>query len=62
MNHSAKLMWGCLAIVALAVVLAVALTTPYYLLVALPCVLMIGAMLWMMRGGMGDGSGRRGRQ
>jgi len=50
MNHSAKLMWGCVAIVALAVVLAVALTTSYYLLFALPCVLMIGAMLWMMRG------------
>jgi len=60
MNHSGKLMWGCVAIVAVAVILAVALTTPYYLLFALPCVLMIGAMLWMMGGAMGGGSRRDG--
>lgn len=60
MSQSGKVMWGCVAVVAVAVVLAVALATPYYLLFVVPCALMLGAMLWMMRGGMGGGPGGRG--
>jgi hypothetical protein len=54
-------MWGCVAIVLLAVLLAVAFTTPVYLLFVLPCLVMLGAMLWMMRGTGGGprGGGRR---
>jgi hypothetical protein len=55
-NHSMKLMWGCVAIVALVVILAVAGSNAGYLLFALPCMLMMGAMMWMMMGGMGGGS------
>lgn len=58
MNHSRKLMWGCVTIAGVATVLAVALTTPYYLLFVLPCVLMVGVMLVLM----GGGSRRRGRE
>lgn len=60
MNHSGRLMWGCMAIVIVAVLLAVAFTTPVYLLFVLPCLVMLGAMLWMMRGtggGPRDGGG-----
>jgi hypothetical protein len=58
MNYSGKLMWACVAVVALALVLAVAFTTPYSLLFVVPCIIMLGAMVWMM-GGMGGGSTRR---
>ena len=51
-----KLMWGCVALVALVVILAVAGSDAGYLLFALPCMLMMGAMVWMMMGGMGGGS------
>lgn len=50
MNH--RFMWVCAAIVALAVILAVALASPSYLLFLVPCALMMGAMVWMMMGGM----------
>ena len=55
MKHSMKMMWGCAAIIALVVVLAVAGANVGYLLFALPCLLMMGAMVWMM-GRMGGGS------
>ncbi len=55
MSHPGKLMWACVAIVVLAVVLALAYATPVFLLFVLPCAVMIGAMLWMMRGGTGGG-------
>lgn len=56
MNHSGKLMWGCVAIVVVAIVVALAYSTPVFLLFVLPCAVMIGAMVWMMRGGTGGGS------
>ena len=60
-NHSMKLMWGCVAIVALVVIVSVAGANAGYLLFAVPCMLMMGAMMWMMMGGMG-GSSRGGDQ
>jgi hypothetical protein len=56
MKHSMKMMWGCVAILALVVILSVAVANAGYLLFALPCMLMMGAMMWMMVGGMGGGS------
>jgi len=53
MKNSMKMMWGCAAIIALGVILAVAGANVGYLLFALPCALMMGAMMWMMMGGMG---------
>jgi hypothetical protein len=49
------MMWGCAAVVALAVILGVA-GNAGYLLFALPCMLMMGVMAWMMVRGMGGGS------
>jgi hypothetical protein len=49
MRDHMKMMWGCVALVALAIVLAAAGVSGAYLaLLALPCVLMMGAMVWMM--------------
>ncbi len=56
MKHSKKLMWGCVAIVALAVILAVAGANAVYLLFALPCLLMMSAMVWLMMRGLDHGS------
>jgi hypothetical protein len=57
MMHSMKMMWGCAALVAFAIVLAaVGVTGAYFVLFALPCVLMMGAMVWMMVRGMSGGS------
>jgi hypothetical protein len=50
-KHSMKLMWGCLAIVAFVFAAAAAGARPGYVLFALPCVLMMGAMMWIMMGG-----------
>jgi hypothetical protein len=55
--HSMQMMWGCVAILAVAAVLAVAGANVGYLLFAVPCMLMMGAMIWMMARGMGGGSG-----
>ena len=55
MNHSSKFTWACVVVVVVALVLALASSTPAFLLFILPCAVMIGAMLWMMRGGMGGG-------
>jgi hypothetical protein len=54
MKHSMKMMWVCVAVAALAVILAVAGANVGYLLFALPCVLMMGAMVWMMMGRPGS--------
>jgi len=56
MKHSMRMMWGCVAILALAVVLSVTVANAGFLLFALPCMLMMGVMMWMMMGGMGGGS------
>jgi len=58
MKHSMKMMWGCVALVVVAVVLSLAGANVAYALFALPCMLMMGAMVWMMIRGMG---GRRGQ-
>jgi hypothetical protein len=55
MKHSMKMMWGCVALLALAVVLSIAGANLGYLLFALPCMLMMGAMMWMMMGGSRGG-------
>jgi hypothetical protein len=51
MKHSTNMMWACLAILAVAAVFALAGANLGYLLIALPCMLMMGAMMWMMMGG-----------
>jgi hypothetical protein len=56
MKHSMKMMWGCVAMLALAVILSVTVANAGFLLFALPCMLMMGVMMWMMMGGMGGGS------
>ena len=62
MTHSMKMMWGCIAIVVLAVILSVALANPVFLLFLIPCMLMMGAMVWMMMGGVGGGFRGRGKR
>lgn len=54
-THSMKMMWGCTAVVLLAAIVAFA-TSAYALLFVIPCMLMMGAMMWMMMGGMGGGT------
>ena len=64
-THSMKMMWGCAAVVLVAVIVAFA-TSAYALLFVIPCMLMMGAMMWMMMGAMmwmmmgGIGGGTRG--
>ena len=55
MKLSMKMMWGCVALLALAVVLSVTGANVGYLLFALPCMLMMGAMVWMMMAGSRGG-------
>lgn len=44
-----RMMWGCLALIGVALVLGAAGVRGAYLaLFALPCLLMMGAMVWMM--------------
>lgn len=54
---SMKMMWVCLALVAIAVALAVSSDSGGYAFVAVGCVAMMGAMAWMMMGGPRGGSG-----
>ena len=54
--HSMRMLWACAAVFALVVIVAVASSNAGYVLFALPCMLMMGAMVWMMMGGMGGGS------
>ena len=56
MQRSMKMMWGCVAIAALGGLLAVASANAGFLLFALPCMLIMDVMMWMMMGGMGGGS------
>jgi hypothetical protein len=50
--HSMKMMWGCVAFGAIAIVL---LSSGFGAgaLFIIPCLLMLGAMMWMMAGGPG---------
>ena len=61
MKHSMKMMWVCFAIIAVAAALALAGANVASALIALPCVLMMGAMMWMMTRGMGGRSGGSGQ-
>ncbi len=57
-KHSMKMMWSCVAFAVLAVVL-IASGVGAGALFIIPCMLMMGMMMWMMMGGMGGtGSGR----
>ena len=58
MQHSMKMMWGCVAVFVLVAIFAATSSGPGYLLFALPCALMMGAMVWMMMRGTGGGSDR----
>jgi uncharacterized membrane protein len=53
MKYSMKFMWGCVAVFGAVVILAVAGVSGAY---AIPCLLMMGVMMWMMMGGMRRGS------
>jgi len=44
------MMWGCAAAIMVTATLAFA-TSAYFLLFLIPCILMMGAMMWMMIGG-----------
>jgi len=57
MKHSMKMMWICVAAIGLVAILAATGSGAGYLLFALPCALMMGAMMWMMMRGTGGGSG-----
>ena len=48
------MMWGCAALVLVALVLAVK-THAFFLLFVIPCMLVMGVMMWTMMGGMGGG-------
>ena len=51
MKHSMKMLWGCVAVIAVVAIVAATGSGVGYLLLALPCMLMMGAMMWMMMGG-----------
>ena len=50
-------MWMCAAMAVGALVVVLATGSALYILPAVGCMLMMGAMMWMMMGGMG-GRGR----
>jgi hypothetical protein len=54
-KHSMKMMWGCMALALVVVIVALA-TNAYVLLFIVPCMFMMGAMVWMMMGGMSGGT------
>jgi len=56
-KHSMKMMWGCMAFAVVAVVL-IASGVGAGALFIIPCLLMMGAMMWMMVG-MGRNGGER---
>ncbi len=53
MRHSPGMMVACVALVAAGVALAAAGVGSAFLLFVIPCVLMMGAMVWMMTRGPG---------
>ncbi len=57
MRHSMMwMMWLCLPLLGVGLILAAAGVVGYAALFAIPCLLMMGAMMWMMMSGMGGGS------
>lgn len=52
--------WMCAAVVAIGLVLVLATGSGAWFLLPLGCVLMMGAMMWMMMGGMGGRGGGAG--
>lgn len=57
-KNSMNMMWVCVAIIVVAVIVSAALGSAGFLLWAVPCMLMMGVMMWMMAGG--SGGSRRG--
>ncbi len=61
-KHSMKMMWGCMGGCMAFAVLAIVLIAggvgagAFFII---PCMLMMGAMMWMMMGGMGRNGGER---
>lgn len=57
-THSVKMMWGCATLGVVVVIIAL-LSHAAILLFIIPCAVMIGAMMWMIMGGRGDGKQNR---
>jgi hypothetical protein len=55
-GHGAHV-WMCAAMVVAALVIVLATGSALYIIPALGCMLMMGAMMWMMMGGMGGRGG-----
>ncbi len=54
------MMWICVGLVAVAVLAIVAgVTGAWIVLFLVPCMLMMGMMMWMMMGGMGHGGNKK---
>ena len=51
-----RMMWWCVALVGIALILGATGVVSAAALFVVPCVLMMGAMMWMMMRGMGRGS------
>jgi hypothetical protein len=54
-KHSMKMMWACVAFAVLAIVLVIGGVGAVAFFI-IPCMLMMGAMMWMMMGGAGRNS------
>jgi hypothetical protein len=54
-KHSMKMMRGCMAFAVLAIVLVIGGVGAGALFI-IPCMLMMGAMMWMLMGGAGGNS------
>jgi hypothetical protein len=60
-NHAVKTMWGCTALILLAVIVAISSNTTLVLFV-IPCMLTMGAMIWMfVRSGNAGTTSQRAR-
>ncbi|WP_217914778.1 hypothetical protein [Miltoncostaea marina] len=57
MRHSTKRMWVFAALVAAIIALAAVGAGGWLLLLVVGCIAVMGAMVWMMLGGAGDGRG-----